>query len=122
MKSKLLTVLACLTLAVGLAACEPAETPKSASGVSKATVHVDVDPTTGMTTEQSNIRNRLVEDNKPGSVKHLYIISPDSGQVLIYSTVRGKVTSSGKRLSPRTVNSSDAFPVDIGGERHYTPE
>jgi hypothetical protein len=33
----------------------------------------------------------------------LYVISAYSGQALIYSTVRGKVTSSGKRLTPTSV-------------------
>lgn len=105
---------------LALAACDRAPAPESTSGVKKATVHVNTDPNTGLTVEQRNVRDRLVEDNKPGAVKHLYIIAPESGQVLIYSTVRGKVTSSGKRLSPGTTNSSQA--VQIGSERHYTNE
>lgn len=91
--------------------------PQSASGVKKANVTVPTDQS-GLTAEQKNIRDRLLEDNKPGSVKHLYIISAYSGQVLIYSTVRGKVTSGGKRLNPTTVESAgdleDGFPIRIG--------
>jgi len=37
-------------------------------------------------------------------MKHLYIISSYTGDVMEYSTVKGKVTSGGKRLSPKTVN------------------
>jgi hypothetical protein len=107
--------------ALVLTGCDDSK-PQSASGVQKATVQVDVDPNTHMTVEQENVANRLKMDNKPGSVKHLYIISPETGQVLLYSTVKGKVTSSGKRLSPRTVNSNDAFKVRIGDESHYTSE
>ena len=72
---------------------------QSTTGVQKATVNV---PTSGdgLTVEQHNVRQRLLEDNKVGAIKHLYIISPYSGQVIFYSTVKGKVTSSGKRLSP----------------------
>lgn len=108
-----------------LTGCEEYTTPspQSSSGVQKATVKVATDPTTGLTVEQKNIAGRLKQDNSPGSVKHLYIIAPESGQVIIYSTVQGKVTSSGKRLSPKTVNGSTiGFRVQIGNESHYTSE
>lgn len=74
----------------------------SRSGVEIATTTVQLD-LNGKTIEQNNIINRLKVDNTPGAIKHLYIISAYSGQVLIYSTVKGKVTSSGKRLSPSSV-------------------
>lgn len=61
---------------------------------------VQVDPTDGATVEQRNIQKRLEEDNRPGAIKHLYVVSAYSGQVIFYSTVAGKVTSSGKRLQP----------------------
>jgi hypothetical protein len=123
-RNSILGLLAVVVIGFTLAGCDetPQQQPQSASGVQKATVQVDVDPNTHMTVEQENVANRLKMDNKPGSVKHLYIISPETGQVLLYSTVKGKVTSSGKRLSPRTVNSNDAFSVNIGGENHYTSE
>ena len=99
--------------------------PESASGVRKATVQVQVNPD-GLTTEQQNIRERLLEDNKPGSVKHLYVISAYSGQVIIYSTVRGKVTSGGKRLTPTRITASNDmgghFAVEIGSRRMVTDE
>lgn len=63
----------------------------------------------GHTVEQNQIVRRYQNDNKLGAIKHLYIISAYTGQVIIYSTVSGKVTSSGKRLTPNTV-------VDAGGE------
>lgn len=114
-----------------LAGCDvpPSQQPQSASGVKKAAVHVQTNPD-GFTTEQMNIRDRLLEDNKPGSVKHLYVISAYSGQVIIYSTVRGKVTSGGKRLNPTTVsaiagqynNQGNFVPVNINGTQYRTSE
>jgi uncharacterized protein YcfL len=113
-----------------LMACDsPAQRqPTSSSGVQQTTVQVQTGPD-GLTVEQRNVRDRLSMDNKPGSIKHLYIISAYSGQVLIYSTVRGKVTSSGKRLTPTTVavNSGEyhysyGIPVNIGGSDHSTSE
>lgn len=106
--------------------CRSYETPVSSSGVHKATVHVQTG-SDGLTTEQRAIVDRLKMDNTPGSIKHLYIISAYSGQVLIYSTVRGKVTSSGKRLTPSTVNttsqgSTTNIPVEIGGRHYETSE
>src|SRR3989344_8034603 len=91
-----------------LAGCNPAA--QSASGVDKAQVQVPTGPD-GLTAEQRNIRDRLIEDNKPGSVKHLYVISAYSGQGIIYSTVRGKVTSGGKRLTPTEVAATDGQAV-----------
>ncbi|HLC98921.1 MAG TPA: hypothetical protein VJC00_02840 [Candidatus Nanoarchaeia archaeon] len=65
-------------------------------------------------------------DNQPGSIKHLYIISAYSGQVIIYSTVMGKVTSSGKRLTPDHVdgggNGVSYFKFDVGNSEWYTQQ
>ena len=59
--------------------------PKSASGVSKANVKVPTD-VNNLTREQKNVGRRLLDENKPGAVQHLYIISAYSGQVLMGST------------------------------------
>lgn len=82
--------------------CNEGKTQQSTSGVT-ATVVAVPKQSNGLTIEQENVRDRLILDNKPGAIKHLYVISAFSGDVLLYSTVRGKVTSSGKRLSPLTV-------------------
>jgi hypothetical protein len=102
--------------------------PQSASGVQKASVQVETGPD-GLTVEQRNIRDRLLIDNKPGSLKHLYVISAMSGQVILYSTVRGKVTSGGKRLTPSNVVTyrgeswhSGGFDISIGGTSQTTNE
>lgn len=100
---------------------------KSDSGVTKATVQVQTDAT-GKTIEQENIIERLRRDNLPGSVKHLYVISSYTGDVLQYSTVKGKVTSGSKRLSPKTVNGNGmnnagwSNMVSIGGTSYTTDE
>lgn len=78
----------------------------SDSGVRKASIAVKTDDK-GHTVEQNNYMERVKRDNELGSVKHLYIISSYTGDVLEYSTVKGKVTSGGKRLSPTTVNGYD---------------
>lgn len=89
--------------------------------MTKAQVTVGAD---GLTAEQKNIRERLAEDNKPGSIKHLYVISAYSGQVIIYSTVRGKVTSGGKRLTPTTASEvyHGRFKIDSDGRKYETAE
>jgi hypothetical protein len=87
--------------------CDPGPL-KATSGVERASVVVPVG-SNGLTVEQANVSDRLVADNKPGSIKHLYVISAYSGQAIIYSTVRGKVTSGGKRLTPTTVHVGDAY-------------
>jgi hypothetical protein len=85
----------------------------------------------GMTVEQRNVKTRLELENDPTSIKHLYVISAYSGQVIIYSTAKGKITSSGKRLSPYTIASMDGqsigtdhegFQIEINGKTHHTGE
>ena len=86
---------------LGLCGCDEqqsggGQTAKTGVRETTATINVGAD---GLTVEQRNVRKRLEADNKPGSIKHLYVISAYSGQVIIYSTVDGKVTSGGKRLT-----------------------
>lgn len=123
-------LLAVPLLAVSCVDAEPPPQPSAASGVRQAQATV-TKGSDGLTAEQRNIRDRLAEDNKPGAIKHLYVISAYSGQVILYSTVRGKVTSGGKRLTPTTVAAIDGqhvyewhngFPVDFGGTVKATAE
>lgn len=86
--------------------------PQSASGVQQVTTQVQVG-NDGLTVEQRNVRDRLGMDNKPGSIKHLYVISAYSGQVILYSTVKGKVTSSGKRLTPTSVENREGYGFQV---------
>lgn len=102
--------------------------PVASSGVAKATAKVATD-LSGHTTEQNNVLERYKRDNLPGSIKHLYIISAYSGQVILYSTVKGKVTSSGKRLTPTTVavnsgeyHAHDGIDINIDGKNYETGE
>lgn len=78
----------------------------TASGIRPAEAHV-IPGASGLTAEQTNIKKRVELENKPGTIEHLYVISAMSGQVLLYSTVKGKVTSSGKRLVPKQVTWSE---------------
>lgn len=110
---QLLLLLAFITL---LASCNITPTQqKSDSGATKATTKISTDAN-GHTVEQKNIIERLKRDNDIGSIKHLYIISAYSGDVLQYSTVKGKVTSGGKRLSPKTVNGNG---INNNGESNF---
>ena len=117
-------IIAMSPLMLGNSGC--GEEPKSASGVGITNVKVPIG-SDGKTAEQRNVAERLIEDNKPGSIKHLYVISAYSGQVIIYSTVRGKATSGGKRLTPTTVlgdtqGTNSYFRVNIGGNTLGTSE
>ena len=94
---------------------------QSRTGVSIAPAQSVQTGSDGLTVEQRNIKDRIKMDNTPGSIKHLYVISAYSGQVLIYSTVRGKVTSSGKRVSP-TQSAGTGFSVPIGSGTMVTNE
>lgn len=119
-----------LSVAFLLVSCVEATQQVSDSGVRKASVKVRTDEN-GQTVEQENIIKRLQRDNSLGSVKHLYVISSYSGDVMEYSTVKGKVTSGGKRLSPKTIdawnsaqssNATGFNTVIIGSKSYYTDE
>lgn len=84
------------------------EEQKSASGVGRAKAEVQLQ-SNGLTVEQENVQKRLQMENMPGSVKHLYLLSAYSGEVVLYSTVKGKITSSGKRLTPLTVGVYEGY-------------
>jgi hypothetical protein len=128
---KLMKLMTIVVAALMLPSCIEETQPSNASGsVSKKTVEVSTDAD-GWTVEQKNIAERLKRDNVAGAIKHLYVISPYSGQVILYSTVKGKVTSSGKRLTPTSVSAGAAqyvngphsgMGVNINGQTKYTSE
>lgn len=111
MKPLIIAVLTVFVLCSANGGCS--ERPDTTDGgITKASVRFQPGPD-GLSVEQRNVSERLLEDNRPGAIKHLYVISAYSGQVLIYSTVRGKVTSGGKRLSP-----SNEIGWDDGSNSH----
>ncbi len=87
----------------------------AAFATSRASVKVPVDPTTGTTLEQSNVSKRLQQYARTGAILHLYVLSPTTGQPIIYSTVKGKVTSSGKKLSP--VSTIKKYEIGSGDNK-----
>lgn len=81
----------------------------------------------GMSVEQLNIRDRMILDNRLDVPKYVYIIG-QNGQICLNFIVRGKLTSSGKRLTPRTVATyggefqQEGMKVTIGGKTYETSE
>lgn len=114
-------------ISLSLTSCQEVDRQqKSDSGVKKASMKVTTD-SEGHSVEQLNYMEKTKKDNDLGAVKHLYIISSYTGDIMEYSTVKGKVTSGGKRLSPRTVNDGTGSAgsynsVVIGGKTYYTTE
>lgn len=127
----LLTALFALLSLLSLSSCVESSGQStnqiSDSGVRKATVKLKTGAN-GLTQEQKNIEQKLIKDNEVGAVKHLYIISSYTGDVLEYSTVNGKITSGGKRLSPKTVATGAGEyggpdnAVNIGDQTYLTEE
>ena len=108
---KKLRILIVMLVIIAFTACDGINLnsePVSSSGVGRKATTVKTE-SNGFTLEQNQIDARYQNDNKPGSIKHLYVISAYSGQTIIYSTVKGKVTSSSKRLTPSTVLASDPY-------------
>ena len=130
MKKTLLTmyIFAIVLIASILNSCDvPTREAVSDTGVKKTTAKIKTG-NDGLTGEQRNVKKRLEKDNEIGAIKHLYVISAYSGQVILYSTVDTKVTSSGKRLTPKSVNG-DGYEsagksnfVNINGLNYTTNE
>jgi len=118
-------------VAIAITSCGK-DHPESLSDTGIEKAHADIETgSDGLTAEQRNVKMRLEEDNKIGAIKHLYVISAMSGEVILYSTVDGKVTSGGKRLNPTTVvgtdgdyvgTSSMGMRTSINGVEKYTEE
>lgn len=101
------------------AGCDDSTQPDTTGKVHQAAVDVTTDAD-GLTVEQKNISRRILADNDPGAIKHLYLISPYTGDVLLYSAVKGKVTSGGKRLKPKT--AAAYYDTGSGNTSTYTQE
>ncbi len=122
MKSVLISLVSCFVIA----GCDNHPSVMSTSGVSKASVKIETGPD-GLTVEQRNVHDRLKLDNTVGSIKHLYLTSSITGKPFFYATVKGKITSGNKRLTPSTVvpgqlNMSDGFSITINGNSFMTTE
>jgi hypothetical protein len=110
-KSKLFLLLSFIFISLTSEDCS--QKARSSSGVSKATAKVTTD-LDGRTQEQLNILEKIKRDSEIGKVRHLYIISAYTGEVLEYYSIKGKITSGSKRLNPKTVrtaNNSGAYEI-----------
>jgi hypothetical protein len=82
-------------------------------------------PTPGGTPAQQRIMKRSAEEAKTDVTRHLYVISPASGEVLMHSSVMGLVGSSSERLRPsrvETFQDSGGFSVPIGADKFHVSE
>lgn len=127
MKKLLLTLATAALLFTG---CNSTDLTTTENGISPKTAQeklVVKKQANGMTLEQANIVKSYEVENRPGAVKHLYVISPYNGSVLIYSTVAGKVTSNTKGLKPsetagRVSNGSSTMPFYVNGVEKRTKQ
>ena len=98
-------ILALVTLLIAIVGCDGSmgsvETTSS-TGVNRMIASIPKDEH-GNTLEQANVATKLTAENRIDGLQYLYLISPFSGEVIYQSVAVGKVTSSGKRLTPKTV-------------------
>lgn len=86
-----------------LSACGPVGTPPDAAVRQEvAQQAVDV-PEVKNFVERQNIANRQELFDNPAQVSWIYCLA-QNGQIVFYGPVQGKVTSSGKRLEPKSLS------------------
>jgi len=106
-------------LALFLVGCAPPV--QSASGTKMAIVNnINLDEQ-GHTVEQNNIIKKTQVESQIDKKWYIYVISPFDHNVIMQSVVVGKVTSSGKRLTPKTL-SSQGMSIKISNEVMFTQE
>lgn len=83
-----------------LTACEVAESAQTAAKETQAEKAAKAADSISFTenAEIDNIKRRLELTSKPGQIGYILLLN-QAGQPILYETVRGKVTSSGKRLT-----------------------
>lgn len=125
----LIAVLSMNTVSAGWFDPPESSSPTSASGLIMQ--HISLSPVkNGMSLEQYNIAQRYLHDNKVDALKYVYIIG-QNGQVCMNYQILGKITSSGKRLTPRSVAAgpdgagygiTGGMEVTIGSDTYKTTE
>lgn len=103
MKLRIVAIFCIAIIALAGAGCSATPPAESRSGVDMASAPDMVVGSDGLTNEQRNISKRLVQESDPLAIKYLYAVSPFTGDIIYYSSIVGKPTSSGKRLTPTTV-------------------
>ncbi len=90
---------------IPLTICACSHEVQSISGTKMAVVDEVSKNKEGHTLEQESILNKIKIDSKT-DIWYLYVISPVDRKLILFSTVKGKVTSSGKRLTPKKTTGS----------------
>lgn len=122
---KKLTILLAFISVLSIIGCSSTRSISSASGVELQSVKIETD-SDGRSIEQRNIMERLKRDNNSGSIKFLYLVSPFTGEIILQSSVKGKVTSSSKRLTPEdlrlynnsSISGGEVNIVEINGKTY----
>ena len=95
-------ILGILVVSMLLFGCSVKDPNTSSSGISQAQA-----PALSSSVEQQNIIDRLKIMNSPSTTMWIYGMS-DTGTMIFKSTVKGKVTSSTKRLEPATADGASS--------------
>jgi hypothetical protein len=112
MFSRILTGSMIVGAALAIAACEPTardeQARKGAVIAEQAMGHAQSN------SEQANIGDRLKLTSNPNLLGHIAIVNK-VGQVVLYTTIKGKVTSGSKRLTnPTYCSTNGECPSDEG--------
>jgi len=94
MKTKLLPI---ILLSTFTGACDRQPSQKEIATQRGAEMAASVDVTSN-NAEQKNIQLRLKLTSQPGLLGYIVLLN-ESGDPVLYTTVKGKITSSGKRLT-----------------------
>ncbi|MGZ8887941.1 MAG: hypothetical protein ACXW1D_00115 [Halobacteriota archaeon] len=104
MKKLITKIMMAAVLAVGVMGCED-KAPSAKSQQSQKAAEAANSINFAENAEIENIKRRLELTSNPGALGFILLMN-ESGQPIMYTTVKGKVTSGGKRLTePDRANS-----------------
>jgi hypothetical protein len=110
----MIKILSIISIAIALSGCNPSNKKEQAAIAKQAAESI-------VFTENSeieNIKRRLELTSKVNAIGYIVLLN-DAGQPILYTTVKGKVTSGGKRLTREDEYISGALRKSASDEGTY---
>jgi hypothetical protein len=111
----MIKILSIISIAIALSGCNPSNNKKEQAAIAKQAAESIVFTENS---EIENIKRRLELTSKVNAIGYIVLLN-DAGQPILYTTVKGKVTSGSKRLTREDEYISGALRKSASDEGTY---